>query len=270
MPELPEVEIVKRNLEQILKPPFHIQRWNFYRPDLRFKIPKKKLEQLIGQPVLSVQRRAKYILFEFEKTILISHLGMTGNWRAEKLHWPVRKHDHLAFQFSQDLFLVYEDPRRVGFVEVCLKKDLAKRFQNVGFEPLDENLDFTEVSRSFKKLKSPIKTALMNQKLVVGIGNIYASEILFKAKISPLKLCSRLNPQQYFEIWKWAKVILSEAINKGGSTIENYRDSLGNEGSYQNFFSVYGREGEACPVCSSKIKSCVQAGRTTFWCSTCQ
>jgi formamidopyrimidine-DNA glycosylase len=270
MPELPEVEIVARNLTQILKPPFQIQEWNFFRKNLRFPIPQKKLKQLIGQSITGVRRRAKYLLFEFENDFLIAHLGMTGAWRVESRNWSKHKHDHLAFRFNENQFLVYEDPRRFGFVEVCAKKDFSKRFQDVGAEPLDPDFNEEAVTGTFRKLAAPIKNALMNQKLVVGIGNIYASEILFKAKVSPLKKSSKVSKESYQKIWKYTRETLQEAIDKGGSTIENYRNSFGESGEFQNSHQVYGREGEKCLVCGGKIKAKNLAGRNTFWCGTCQ
>ena len=225
---------------------------------------------LLNQPVQKITRRAKYLLFETSDDIIISHLGMTGSWRVEKKDWQRCKHDHLAFQFKQDQFLVYEDARRFGFIEVCKKSDYLKRFQHVGIEPLDAAFDEKLITASFKKLAAPIKNALMNQKLVVGIGNIYASEILFKAGVSPLKKCSKITQNDYQKIWKYSREILEEAIQHGGSTIENYKNSFGEAGGFQNRHLVYGHAGEKCSVCASLIKSKVVAGRNTFWCTTCQ
>lgn len=267
MPELPEVETVARNLNTILQPPFQIQEWIFFRKDLRFPIPLAKLKAI---KILRISRRAKYLIFECDNEIIISHLGMTGSWRVEKHGWEKRKHDHLAFKFGKNQFLVYEDARRFGFVEVCLKSDFSKRFQHVGVEPLDPAFNQKVVNAKFKKLSAPIKNALMNQKLVVGIGNIYASEILFKAKVSPLKKAAKVSEAQYRLVWKYTREVLQAAIDHGGSTIENYKNSFGESGQFQNAHQVYGRAGEKCPVCEKKIKTQMMAGRSTFWCSTCQ
>ena len=270
MPELPEVEIVVRNLQQILQPPFVILDWLFFRKDLRFVIPHKKLKNLIGESVSKISRRAKYILFETEKFVIIAHLGMTGSWRLERLGWSKRKHDHLAFEFSKDQFLVYEDTRRFGFIEVCLKKEIQKRFQLVGIEPLETTFDHEQLTKLFKKLNAPIKNALMNQKFVVGVGNIYASEILFQSGVSPLKKCSTVTLAEYEKIWKNTRLILQKAIDQGGSTIENYKNSYGEMGQFQNQHRVYGRDQQPCFNCGAKIKSKFLAGRNTFWCSACQ
>ncbi len=270
MPELPEVEIVCRNLNEILTPPFKISDWLFFRKDLRFIIPQKQLKQLIDQDILSIRRRAKYIIFELRESIIVSHLGMTGAWRVETKDWVVRKHDHVAFEFRPDTFLIYEDARRFGFIECFKKSEVDKRFVGLGVEPLATETDFDELTRTFKKLNSPIKIALMNQKFLVGVGNIYASEVLFRAGVSPLKLCSKVTIEQYSSIWKWTKKILENAIERGGSTIENYRNSYGESGAYQTQFYVYGREEELCRKCSKPIRSLVQSGRSTFWCKACQ
>ncbi|MBC7419344.1 MAG: bifunctional DNA-formamidopyrimidine glycosylase/DNA-(apurinic or apyrimidinic site) lyase [Bdellovibrio sp.] len=270
MPELPEVEIVCRNLNEILKPPFQIASWQFFRKDLRFKIPQKELLQLLNKDILAIQRRAKYILFETADAVIVSHLGMTGSWRVESKDWNKRKHDHVAFEFKTDLFLIYEDARRFGFIEFFKKSEVHQRFADLGPEPLAKETDFDQLTKNFKKLSSPIKIALMNQKFLVGVGNIYASEVLFRSGVSPLKKCSNVTAEQYKLIWKWTKKILESAIEKGGSTIENYRNSFGESGGYQASFFVYGRKGQLCIKCNTPVRSLVQGGRTTFWCKTCQ
>lgn len=270
MPELPEVEIVCRNLSTMICKNEKIISWVFFRSDLRFKIPKAGLHKICGLSLIKIERRAKYILFYFGDSILISHLGMTGEWRQEGSGWEPQKHDHLAFEISQNRFFVYKDPRRFGFIEVIKSRNLLERFKFLGVEPLDKKTDFKQLTLSFKKLKSPIKTALLEQKLLVGIGNIYASEILFRAGVNPLQLCFKLKNQYYDKIWIEAVCVLNEAINKGGSTIENYRNSFGNKGNFQESFFVYGRNKMACFKCHISIKSIVQAGRSTFWCPNCQ
>ncbi len=270
MPELPEVEIVARNLNSILRPPFQILQWKFFRQDLRFVIPQKKMNSLVGKEIKKIYRRAKYVLLETENEVLMTHLGMTGSWRVENFNWSPRKHDHLAFRFNETQFLVYEDARRFGYVEVFAKKDFAKRFNHVGVEPLDPGFDGAFLTAQLKKLNAPIKNAIMNQKFIVGVGNIYASEILFQAGVSPLKKCSRVSLAQFELIWKDTQAILKSAIEGGGSTIENYKNSFGESGQFQNQHQVYGRKDEKCVVCQTLIKAKFLAGRNTFWCSTCQ
>ena len=270
MPELPEVEIVCRNLAKMLEPGSTIIEWKFFRGDLRFKIPKARLLKLLGLPLIKISRRAKYILFDFGEYLLISHLGMTGSWRLEKAGWLRRKHDHLAFAVDKKNFFVFEDPRRFGFIELIPKNKLAERFSLLGAEPLEAATDFELLGQNFKQLQSPIKTALMNQKLLVGVGNIYASEVLFRTGIHPKKKCSKLSQQTFSMIFKEIESVLKAAILAGGSSISSYRNSYGEKGSYQTSFFVYGRKSEPCLKCETLIQSCIQAGRSTFWCPVCQ
>ncbi|MGZ3692505.1 MAG: bifunctional DNA-formamidopyrimidine glycosylase/DNA-(apurinic or apyrimidinic site) lyase [Pseudobdellovibrio sp.] len=270
MPELPEVEIVCRNLAEMIPNGRKITDWKFYRKDLRFVIPQKQLRQLIGLPLQSIRRRAKYILFDFSDFVLISHLGMTGAWRKEAPGWKKEKHDHLSFVIDSGPVFVFSDPRRFGFIEVVKKTQLQKRFEHIGVEPLDPDTDWEVLTSDFLNLKSPIKSSLMDQKRVVGIGNIYASEILFSAQVSPLRMSGKVTKKEYGLIWKQTKKVLAKAISKGGSTIENYKNSYGEKGDFQSEFKVYGRENEKCHVCGSMIKQKVMAGRSTFWCPGCQ
>ncbi len=270
MPELPEVEIVCRNLAKMLAPGSKIIEWKFFRGDLRFKIPKTRLLKLLGHPLIKISRRAKYILFDFGDELLISHLGMTGSWRLEKTGWERRKHDHLAFAVDKENFFVFEDPRRFSFIEVIRREKRVERFSLLGVEPLDISTDFDLLGESFKRLSSPIKTALMNQKLLVGVGNIYASEVLFRAGIHPQKKCSKLSQKNFSAVFKEIEVVLTAAISAGGSSISSYRNSYGEKGNYQTSLFVYGRKNEPCLKCETPIKSAVQAGRSTFWCPKCQ
>jgi formamidopyrimidine-DNA glycosylase len=272
VPELPEVEIVCRNLSSIIGENKKVEGWDFYRNDLRGKIPKTELEKLIGQRILGVQRRAKYILIELEKHYVLSHLGMTGSWRAiENQHgWVPQKHDHIKLSLSAGVTLVYQDIRRFGFVECFPKNQLEKRFEKIGAEPIDNIKNLTALQTKFKTLSSSIKVALMNQELVVGIGNIYASEILFLSKVSPIRKCSKVSHNEFQLIWKNSNKVLKKAIKKGGSTIENYKNSFGQSGNYQKDFFVYGRAEEGCRICATPIRQRSLGGRSTYWCPTCQ
>lgn len=270
MPELPEVEIICRNLSSRIRPASTITDWQFFRPDLRFKIPKRALHNLLGCPLIEIKRRAKYILFDFGEHILISHLGMTGSWRQVEAGWERKKHDHLAFTISNKAIYVFADPRRFGFIEVIRSAELGSRFIGLGVEPLDKSTDFIKLQAAFKRLNAPIKNALMNQKLLVGVGNIYASEVLFRTGINPLKKCAKITAVQYQTLFKEICIVLREAIEAGGSSISDYRNVDGEKGIFQQFFFVYDRAGETCHRCHSNIKSVLQAGRSTFWCPSCQ
>jgi formamidopyrimidine-DNA glycosylase len=278
MPELPEVETVCRNLNVIIPKNSKILNWTFWRKDLRFPIPIKKLENLKSKKLSKIYRRAKYIIFEFENSLMISHLGMTGQWRLENTvmaKFQPQKHDHVAFEFQKNQWLIYNDPRRFGFIQWVLISDKLKYFHNTGLEPVDITVDLNDINPVFKKLKTNIKSALMNQKYVVGVGNIYASEALFRAGINPLKLCPKVTEAQYQKLWIQVRDILNQAIHSGGSTIKDYRNSNDESGQFQNLFLVYGKEGHICSVCraknlKTKISNIKISGRATYYCKTCQ
>ena len=272
MPELPEVEIVCRNLKQVFGSDSKIKSWRINRKKLRNAIPVSQLNSLVDSKITEVQRRAKYILISFENgSTLLSHLGMTGLWRYEPIgKEETQKHDHLIMELSNGSRLVYNDPRRFGFVEVHKSNEIGARLGKLGAEPISSYQELKPTFIRLKSLHSPIKPALMNQDYIVGVGNIYASEILFLSKISPFRPCDRITEKEYREIFKNMRFVLKKAIQKGGSTIENYRNSFGGEGSFQKEFLVYGKAGEACPNCNRKILQKKQAGRSTFWCKKCQ
>ena len=277
MPELPEVETVCKNLDQIIQPKSmpakKILAWKFWRKDLRFALPIKDLEKLKSEKFCQIFRRAKYIVFEFENSLMISHLGMTGSWSTYfgDLHfYPKQKHDHVAFEFFKDQWLVYNDPRRFGFIHHVESKNKTKYFINYGLEPIDITVDLNSINCALKKLNTNIKSALMNQKYVVGVGNIYACEALFRAKIFPLKKCSKLKDAEYRKLWVEVRAVLNEAILAGGSTIKDYKNANNEAGSFQKKFFVYGRDNENCVHCRAKILKIVISGRATFYCKHCQ
>lgn len=270
MPELPEVEISVRTLNQIISPPEKIQGWIFYRPDLRNVIPIKKIKELKGKLLKRIYRRAKFIIFEFENHSLISHLGMTGFWRLENKNWIKRTHDHIALEVNPDKFLVYNDPRRFGEFDLYTNDKVHTRFENFGPEPLQSDIDWIQLSNQFKKINTSIKVALMNQKYLVGVGNIYASEALFRSKINPKKKAEKVTFAQYELLWTEVRAVLQEAIAAGGSSISDFKNSYGEKGDFQNKFLVYDRKGQLCVTCSQPIQSVVLGGRSTFWCRNCQ
>lgn len=272
MPELPEVEIVCRNLTEILNPPVKLSGSHFWRKDLRYKIPVAKIQRLQGKTLRTVRRRAKYTLFDFKDEVLISHLGMTGSWREYRGDIDDllnQKHDHLALRFGGDQWLIYNDPRRFGFIEVISSSNLLKYFGKYGSEPL-EIIDINLIVSVFMQKSAPIKSVIMNQEYIVGVGNIYASEALFKARIHPLRRACDISLKEYKLLIKHIQKILSEAIEYGGSTIQNYRNAKSQSGKFQLHFSVYDRGGLECPQCRAKIMVEKIAGRSTFFCSSCQ
>ncbi|OQW53630.1 MAG: hypothetical protein A4S09_06900 [Proteobacteria bacterium SG_bin7] len=272
MPELPEVESVRTDLERILVGKETISAVKLLSPRLRTSLNAKSISNVVGKPIYGIRRRAKYILIDFEDGVLLSHLGMTGSWRTKLGNEDEMKHDHVIFSLSSGRQLVYRDPRRFGILEWVKSSDLKKNrwLKNLGPEPLGNEFSVGYFFSEIKKKKAPIKTTLMNQKLVVGLGNIYVNESLFLAGISPRKISRRISfshcEKLYLEIIK----ILKLAIKRGGTTISDYRRADGNSGSFQNELFVYNRVGLPCKRCETPIKSTKQAGRSTFWCSLCQ
>lgn len=271
MPELPEVETVRRGLEQILDIPSEkILKVQYSNKKLRFLSPLKETLQVKGEPLLAVHRRAKYLLFETNHHILLSHLGMTGSWRIES---EKRKHDHVRLFLSSDRILTFHDPRRFGMFLVIKKSDVDKNplLQNLGPDPvLDSSFTGPYLYSRCRNRKTSIKSLIMNQEAVVGVGNIYASEALFLAGIHPMKPCHKVSRRQAQLLVESIQEVLLEAIACGGSTISDFTQAGGGEGYFQNFLLVYGRDKEECCFCGTKIRSRAIVGRNSFWCPTCQ
>ncbi len=270
MPELPEVEVVRRGLQDILKDKPVLKRVELKRPDLRDPIPIKKINTLLGQAILEVARRAKYLIFRTPQGGLLSHLGMTGTWRVA-LPGDEREHDHIYLHFSGGLRLAYRDPRRFGsFDFIKPPEDQHPKLSHLGPEPLSEDFTGASLWQSLRGKKTALKVALMDQKIVVGVGNIYASEALFSAGIKPSLVADKLSLQRAEVLVAEIKKILSQSIEKGGSSISDFAQASGESGYFQINFRVYGRGGEPCVSCGQQIKSKVLGGRNTFWCSRCQ
>jgi formamidopyrimidine-DNA glycosylase len=275
MPELPEVENVKLSLRSLGAVGQTFSRVELLRKDLRTPLKKELANKLPGQRILSLERRAKYLLFETQDYSLLSHLGMTGSWRSYQgeIHRDeIQKHDHVIWHFDSGLKLVYNDPRRFGIMELIDKKKQQswRWLKHLGVEPLSEEFNGDFLYQRTRKRKAPIKGFLMDQRHVVGVGNIYASEALFAAKIKPLRAAGRLTKDESADIVKSIREVLRQAIAAGGSTISDYRNPYGESGAFQNYFSVYDRSKAPCPACGEAIRSKVIAGRNTFWCPKCQ
>ncbi|MNK07826.1 Formamidopyrimidine-DNA glycosylase [compost metagenome] len=269
MPELPEVEVVRRGLEEILKDQPVLEKIELKRKDLRGPIPAKKLSTLIGEPVTSVERRAKYLLLWTPKGAMLSHLGMTGTWRVSP--WgDERDHDHIYLHFSGGLRLAYRDPRRFGCFDFVQKEKTHPKLVDLGPEPLGENFTAQGLWGKLRKKEVALKVALMDQKIVVGVGNIYASEALFASGIRPALKASKLSLERAEVLVKEIRRILADSIVKGGSSISDFAQASGESGYFQNSFQVYDRAGEPCRICGSILKSKVMGGRNTFWCGQCQ
>lgn len=270
MPELPEVETVRRGLAKLLEDQPSIVGFNFRRKDLRDPIPIKKIQALKGAKLQAVLRRGKYLILQTEKGSLLSHLGMTGSWRVGDSSEP-RAHDHVSIEFSNGLHLIYHDPRRFGILD-WLDGEWAQhpRLKNLGPEPLEGNFLPETFWALLKSRQSPIKNVVMDASVVVGVGNIYASEALFRAGIRPSRKAAKVSKEEAQKLVMAIREVLAEAITAGGSSISDYVQANGDQGSFQKKFFVYDREGEACRNCGTVIRWQVHAGRSSYFCSKCQ
>lgn len=269
MPELPEVEVTRQGLEKILSHHPVLEKIELKRADLREPIPAKKLNTLVGEKILSVQRRAKYLLIWTSKGAMLSHLGMTGTWRVAP-SGDERLHDHIYLHFSGNLRLAYRDPRRFGCFDFVADPALHRKLSELGPEPLSSEFTGASLWASLRGKKNALKIAIMDQKIVVGVGNIYASEALFAAGIKPSLEAAKLSRDRAETLVREIRRILKESIKKGGSSISDFAQASGESGYFQNTFKVYDREGEACVVCGTQLRAKVLGGRNTFWCSHCQ
>ncbi|NOX39422.1 MAG: bifunctional DNA-formamidopyrimidine glycosylase/DNA-(apurinic or apyrimidinic site) lyase [Alphaproteobacteria bacterium] len=279
MPELPEVETVRRGLEPAMKGKT-VAHVDVRRPDLRWPFPTRMAERLTGQKVLRLRRRSKYLLIDMESNeTLIVHLGMSGRML---IHWPdapdghpePEKHDHVVFDMEGGVRVVFNDPRRFGLMDMCQTAalDRHKLLAHIGPEPLGNGFDDTYLGAALLGRKTAIKTALLDQKLVAGLGNIYVCEALWRARISPFMRACDVPPAKIRDLVPVIREILVEAIEKGGSSLKDYRQTDGDLGYFQHQFAAYGREGKPCraPDCKGKIVRAAQGGRSTFYCHICQ
>lgn len=270
MPELPEVETAKRGLEARLlgrQITSFVQR----RADLRFPLPPDLPERLTGCRVLGFERRAKYILVALDSDhSLMLHLGMSGRLLFDGP--AAGKHEHLTFGFDDGTTLRYVDARRFGMLDLVAnaRLDHHPRLAALGLEPLGADFDGKALQRMLAGRESSVKTALMNQRLIVGVGNIYACESLFRAKILPTRSAKSLKPSEHRRLTATIRSVLNDAIDAGGSSLRDYVQTDGELGYFQHQFDVYGRADLPCHVCGTPIKKAVQANRTTFYCGRCQ
>lgn len=288
MPELPEVETVRRGLAPALVGAA-ISRVDLRRADLRFPFPKGFSKRLAGRRIVDLRRRAKYLVADLDDgNSLVMHLGMSGSFRIDddapgRFHHPRGKsaaHDHVVFQLENGRRVTFNDPRRFGYMLLVATKDLGahKLLTGLGVEPLSDALDAAYLARAFAARKAPAKAALLDQRLVAGLGNIYVCEALHRAHISPLRAAGTLvaasgKPAPALARLPQAiKDVLEEALAAGGSSLRDHRQADGSLGYFQHSFRVYDREGAACPTprCKGTIARVVQSGRSTFLCPRCQ
>ncbi len=269
MPELPEVETIRRGLAPRLRGR-RIVRVKLNRPDLRFVFGPGFAAGLKGQKILDVERRAKYLLIALENgAVLLSHLGMTGRYSFDTQD---KAHDHVVFHLDDGARLVYNDSRRFGFMELIAPGALPhNRFlAGLGIEPLGNELSGEYLTGKFAGRKTPLKSALLDQRIIAGLGNIYVCEALFRAGLSPRRLAGTLKGARAEKLAQAIRDVLRDAIAAGGSTLRDYAAADGRPGYFQHGFDVYGRAGEPCKHCGKKIARIVQSGRSSFFCPTCQ
>ena len=274
MPELPEVETVVNGIKSKIKNN-KVLKLNKYINTLRYPIQKDLSSKVEGCKVITVYRRAKYIIMNLSSNkSLIIHLGMSGRIIIVKNSKKIFKHTHICIVFNKNLVLQFIDPRRFGYIFVTETSSLEnnKFFRSLGVEPLSRQFNFRYLSNLVKSKKSPIKNIIMNQKNIVGVGNIYASEALFLSGINPTKIGNSVTEQDCIKLVKAIKFVLCESIKLGGSSINDHTMISGKMGYFQNKLKVYGREGLKClkRTCQSRIIRIVIAQRSTFYCSECQ
>ena len=311
MPELPEVETVRRGLLAVFEGA-RIERVEARRDGLRFPFPERFVERLAGRRVLALRRRAKYLVADLDSgETLAMHLGMTGSFRIEDprplilslskdagpstsfdklrmrsgrgvredaaFYYPRGKaaaHDHVVFDFESGARVVYNDPRRFGFMTLATTSELDRHplFADIGVEPLSDDFDAAALIALMGGVRAPLKAALLDQKRIAGLGNIYVCESLHRARLSPLTPAGAAARAKLKTLAKAIRAVLEEALDAGGSTLRDFRHADGELGYFQHAFAVYDREGAACPHrgCGGTIARIVQSGRSTFYCPDCQ
>ena len=292
MPELPEVETVRRGLQPAMEGA-KIVKAEVRRKDLRFPFQKDFVARLEGQTVTGLGRRAKYLMADLSSgDVLLMHLGMSGSFRVVnddhgttpgRFHHPRsedRAHDHVVFHMSSGAAIVFNDPRRFGYMKIIGRRAIEEEplLKGLGPEPLGNEFDADMLARSCANKKTSLKAALLDQRVVAGLGNIYVCEALFRAHLSPRRSASTLadkkgGPTDHAKrLVEAIHAVLNQAIKAGGSSLRDHRQTNGDLGYFQHSFQVYDREGEKCvsPGCSGIVRRFTQNGRSTFWCPKCQ
>lgn len=277
MPELPEVETVMRGVMPVMLDQV-IAHADIRRPDLRWPFPERMAERLTGVRVERMRRRSKYILCDLSsaETLLI-HLGMSGRMTIAPPnddHPVPAKHDHVVLDMASGVRITFNDTRRFGAMDLISTDEVEahKLIAVLGPEPLGNSFDESYLVGRLSGKNTPIKSALLDQRIIAGLGNIYVCEVLFRTGISPLRKAGQLSAKRVASLVPMIRTVLGEAIDSGGSSLKDYRQTDGELGYFQHSFAVYGREGEPCntPVCTAKIKREVQSGRSSFYCPSCQ
>lgn len=295
MPELPEVETVKRGLAPVMEGARIVQA-TINRENLRFPFPENFANRLAGRTVTSVGRRAKYLLADLDNNeVLVMHLGMSGSFRIETAgeasspgvfrhpRSTAQKHDHVILELetkSGTVWIVYNDPRRFGFMNLIARDglDMHPLFRKIGIEPTGNAFDGEILAQLFQGKSAPLKAALLDQRLIAGLGNIYVCEALWRAGLSPKRKASTIATrnskatERADRLARMIRDVISEAIDAGGSSLRDHRQTDGSLGYFQHTFNVYDRENKACRTgnCTGTVKRIAQSGRSTFYCPSCQ
>ncbi len=295
MPELPEVETVRRGLAPSMEGAV-LRELELRRNDLRFPFPVDFAEAVSGRGIASLSRRAKYLLIDLDDgRTIVAHLGMSGSFRVEagreartpgEFHHPRskdEKHDHVVFHLASaggDARVIYNDPRRFGFMDVVRRTEMASHpfFRDLGPEPTGNELDADYLAKRFAGKAQPLKSALLDQKNIAGLGNIYVCEALWRSHLSPLRAAGTLvmdtgkPTEALLALVEAIREVIADAIAAGGSSLRDHIQTDGSLGYFQHSFSVYDRESQPCstPGCGGTVSRIVQAGRSSFYCASCQ
>lgn len=270
MPELPEVETTRRGIEPLVLNKL-VERVLIHNASLRWPIPELLISVLPGQKVISLSRRSKYLLFDFGLGTLIIHLGMTGHLRLDQASAEKRRHDHVDIVFTDGTTLRYNDPRRFGAM-LWAEGDplLHPRLTSLGPEPFSAEFNAGYLYQRSRNRKLAVKPFLMDAHVVVGVGNIYASEALFRAGIAPNRPAGKVSKRSYERLVNATVEVLGAAIDAGGTTIRDFADSEGRPGYFKQRLNVYGRSGQPCVTCKTTVKLTRLGQRSTFYCPACQ
>jgi len=272
VPELPEIEVLRRSLEPRLAGR-RVLEVRIHAPALREALDRKSLLSLAGRRIERLGRRSKYLLVEVEDgATLVIHLGMSGRLTLAPLAAELEAHEHLSFHLDGGERLRLRDPRRFGVAFVAATADLAsdRHLRHLGVEPLAPVLTGAQLAELARGRRGPVKSFLMDGRLLVGVGNIYATEALHRAGIHPARSVARIGPERWQRLAQAVVEVLERAIEEGGTTLNDFTDGAGREGEFQGSLAVYGRVGEACGACGSTVRRIVQGGRSSFYCARCQ
>ena len=272
MPELPEVENVKNGLNRLIAGKVIVDARVLWPNIIREPSVSDFKNRIINQKILSIQRQGKFLLFMMTDYVMISHLRMEGKYRLEESEVPYTKHTHVIFNLDSGEELRYLDVRKFGKMSLVRKEDLHLHasIRNLGPEPTHASLTTKHLVHALAKTERPIKACLLDQRIVAGIGNIYADEILFDAFIHPERKGKTLSETEIDQLKESIIEVMTRAVEKGGTTIRTYSNALGDEGSYQSYLKVYGKNGQPCPRCQHIIQKIKVAQRGTHYCPNCQ